>query len=388
MRILHICLACFYKRNFGYQENVLPRAHQQAGHEVMIMAPAEEMVEGTWRSIDADYINEDGIQVHIIRRKKGGNPLESRLFPALRQYEPFTAAMESFMPDVIFIHGGQSVSLKEITRFVKRHPQVRLYIDQHGDYYNTPVKKLSSRVLAEIHGHYLRQAAAVCRRFWGTTQWRCQYLREVYRLPEEKIELLVMGGDDAKIHWERQAEIRAEIRQRLHLQADDFVVLTGGKIDRTKNIHILMQAVAELDLPQLKLIVFGNYTPDMEAELLPLAQNPSICYIGWIPADDVYDYCFASDLACFPGTHSVLWEQACACGIPVLVKDWEGMHHVDVGGNCRFLKTVSTKEIKTELLRLLNSEEKYHAMKTVALNKGTTTFSYREIAKKAIEVYE
>ena len=65
----------------------------------------------------------------------------------------------------------------------------------------------------------------------------------------------------------------------------------------------------------------------------------------------------ASDLCAFPGTHSVLWEQACACGLPGVFRDWEGMHHVDVGGNAVFLKDASAEGIKRLLSDLLSHPE-------------------------------
>ena len=41
---------------------------------------------------------------------------------------------------------------------------------------------------------------------------------------------------------------------------------------------------------------------------------------------------------CFLALIQCLWEQACACGLPGLFKDWHGMHHVNVNGSAEFLK--------------------------------------------------
>ena len=97
-----------------------------------------------------------------------------------------------------------------------------------------------------------------------------------------------------------------------------------------------------------------------------------------------YNYFLAADLAVFPGTHSVLWEQACACGIPAVFRDWEGMHHVDVGGNAIFLHEDSTEEIEQVLLDLYEHSEKIDKMRKIAQTKGIIEFSYREIARKSI----
>jgi hypothetical protein len=65
MKILHICLSCFYIDNFSYQENVLPRQNKLDGHEVQILASTETY--GKDKKLQylepGEYINEDSIKV-------------------------------------------------------------------------------------------------------------------------------------------------------------------------------------------------------------------------------------------------------------------------------------------------------------------------------------
>ena len=70
MKVLHICLACFYIENFGYQENLLPISHKKLGYEVKILAPAQINKNGNLKYIENDYINNYGIEVGIIKYKK------------------------------------------------------------------------------------------------------------------------------------------------------------------------------------------------------------------------------------------------------------------------------------------------------------------------------
>ena len=114
-----------------------------------------------------------------------------------------------------------------------------------------------------------------------------------------------MGGDDRYIHFDKLSEIRNDIRRSLNLADDDFVVITGGKIDKTKNIHLLIGAIRDIDFEQVKLIVFGQPNDEMQDEIESLSEDKHIRYIGWLDSTKVYDYFMASDLAVFPGTHSV-----------------------------------------------------------------------------------
>ena len=378
MKILHLCLANYYWEDMGYQENLLTRYHTRARHKVIIVT--SEHIFKKERCGDKDYyINDFGAEVHALKNKFSGALFGLRLFSGLY------SEIEKHAPEIIFVHGGQFLSLKDVIKYKKKHPEVRIYIDQHADYYNSPVNTFKSRVLAKyIYGHYMRKAVKYTEVFWGVTPWRCTYLNDVYGIPKDKIGLLIMGGDDDIIDFENKDGIRRNIRQALELSDDDFVVVTGGKIDRAKNIHLLMQAVTELDNDKLKLIVFGRCNDEMKPQILSFAEHSSIRYIDWLPAEKVYDYFLASDLAVFPGTHSVLWEQVCACGIPGLYKDWEGMRHVNVCGNSEFLYEDSAEEIKVKLETLLNDRSKYEAM-SLAAKSCEDDFKYSEIAKKAIQ---
>lgn len=384
MNIVHMCLAVPYVEGWGYQENMIPKFHAAFGNNVYMITSEYEFnnEKKPVKRKSFKYSNKDGINVIALKRSK-----RYGYYSKFNDFERVYETLCELKPDIIFIHGGQFIALKDVIRYCKKNKNVKLYIDHHADYYNTPIKRFRKRFVQRyIYGFWMRRTAKYAVKFLGTTPWRCEYLKDICKIPKEKVELLVMGGDDDKIHFDRAAEIRHDIRAGLGIGDDDFVIVTGGKIDRAKNIHLLMQAVAELNNDNIKLIVFGQPKDDMKEIVEKYSKDKNIFCIGWIEADKAYDYFLASDLAVFPGTHSVLWEQACACGIPGLFKDWEGMRHVDLGGNAEFLYEDSVDEIKEKISEIYNDKEKYARMKKVAEEKGIKTFSYREISKRAIEL--
>ena len=144
----------------------------------------------------------------------------------------------------------------------------------------------------------------------------------------------------------------------------------------------MIEACAEIE--SVKLLIFGQVKEDIKTRFEELvSKNKNILHIGWVDADKVYNYFLASDLIAFPGSHSVLWEQACACGVPALFKDWEGMHHVCVNGNSEFLYEDSVEEMKKKIKELTENKDKYAAMKKAA-EECKTDFFYSEIAKRAL----
>lgn len=382
LRIVHICLANFYVDGMGYQENLLPKHHAKE-HEVLIVASdfSFDPSGNRTKKIEKNYLNEYGIPVKVLEKST-----RYGFYSRYKDFERVYETLHDFKPDIIFCHGGQFIALKDVINYCKKNKNVKFFIDQHADFYNTPVNTLRKRMAQWlIYGYWMRKAVPYVDKFWGVTPWRCQYLHEVYGLPENKIDLLIMGGDDDKIDFENQHKIRKKIRAKYKFADDDMLIITGGKIDKEKNIHLLINAVKEIDYEKVKLLVFGQPSDKYKDEFLQSIENiDKIKYIGWISSDESYDYFLAADLAVFPGTHSVLWEQACACGLPGLFRYWEGMQHVDVGGNALFLREDSKDEIKRVLLDFIKNPEKLANMKKVAQEKAVEIFSYRKIAKRAI----
>ena len=381
MRIVHICLANFYVDGMGYQENLITKVHAE-DHEVFILTSdyAFNSSGDAIKKVDKNYINQYGISVKVLERSK-----RYWLYSRYNDFNDVYASLSEIRPDVIFCHGGQFIALKDVIKYCKRHKETKLYIDQHADYYNTPVNTLRRRLAQKyIYGYWMRKAVPYVTKFWGVTPWRCDYLHEVYGIPKDKIDFLPMGGDDDKIHLNDREIIRKEIRKAHNIAEDDFLIVTGGKIDKAKRIDMLMEAVIKLNLDKVKLLVFGQPSAEMLSKMEILSQDLHIRNIGWIPSDKVYDYFLASDLCAFPGTHSVLWEQACACGLPGIFREWEGMRHVDVGGNAIFLTQDSAEEISRVVMEIYNNPAKLIEMRKVAREEGIPKFSYKKIAQKAI----
>jgi glycosyltransferase involved in cell wall biosynthesis len=195
-----------------------------------------------------------------------------------------------------------------------------------------------------------------------------------------------MGGDENLIDWKNRQQVRAEIREKCNIPKEAFLLVTGGKIDQAKNIHLLCEAAFSLKDKNVYLIVFGSLLDDMKNYSKSL-YHKNVRYIGWIDSRDVYPYFLASDLAVFPGTHSVLWEQALASGIPGLFKDWDGgFNHIDCGGNALLIKDISIDTLVKEIDLIVEDTAKYRAMRDAAENTARKEFSYMEIAKRSIGI--
>lgn len=388
MKVLHLCLGNYYADNFGYQENIISRYHKEEGFDVTIIASRINYNlrnRSQFLSKTGEYTNEYGIKVKRLEYRYIINKQALKFSKILRLYKNLYNSLEVEKPEIIFIHGMQFWDIKQVVKYKKINRNVIIYADNHADYINSAKTFLSRNVLHKIIWKYrIKEFLPYCSMIWGVTPNRCAFLKEVYKIPKEKIGLLPMGAESEKIDFKNQVRIRREIREKFSLNNDDFVLISGGKIDKRKNIHHLIEAVKQLDNPKIRLLLFGAPNIEMEKIIKGISNSNYIKKIGWIEPDSIYDYFLASDLAIFPGTHSVLWEQAVGTGIPCVFKKWEGMTHIDVGGNCTFIEEGDIESIKRVINTIFHNKTEYCKMKKNAIDKGIPYFSYKEIAKKAI----
>lgn len=384
MKILHICISGLFVDGLSYQENLLTQYHKNMGCEVSVITCLKKFDSQGNYTYDAepfDYVNEHG--VHVIKLDNAAPRKLGRLFRVCKgTYE----AICNEAPDVIFVHGVQFADIAQVVKYVRKHPEVRVYVDNHADFSNSARNFISKNIQHKmLWRHYAKKINPYVKKFYGVLPARVDFLAEMYGLPKDKIELLVMGADDELVEKASAPEVRTSIREKYGIGEDDFLIMFGGKIDAAKKqILLLMDAVNALDADNVKLIVFGSVTEELK-EAVESRCSDKVQYIGWVKSEDSYDYFAASDLVVFPGRHSVFWEQVAGQGIPMVVKHWEGTTHVDCGGNVKFLYKDSAEEIKEVLEPLVKRGDEYLAMKKAAEEKGKETFSYRDIAKRSIE---
>lgn len=386
MKVLHICLASFYIDNYSYQENLLPIYHKKMGYDVEIIASLFNFDKngiGYFEKKEKKYFTEDNIQV--TRLEFETIPLAKRLRLYKNTYEEIVKSS----PDIIFIHGCQFLDIRKVYKYKKNHPDVKIYVDNHADFSNSARNWFSKNILHKIIWRYCaKKIESMTEKFYGVLPARVDFLNEVYKINSSKIELLVMGADDDKVKYSLNESRRLEIREKLKVSEDQFLIVTGGKIDLAKKqVLNLMKGIQKLNNSRIKLVVYGSIVPEMKKEVMELIHNnENIAFIGWLNTDDSYDVFSASDLIVFPGRHSVYWEQAVAMGKPIMIKHWQGTTHVDIGGNCIFLYNDSIDEITEKIYQLVANPKLYQKYLDKALNPQKNQFLYSNIAKSSLQL--
>lgn len=379
MRICHLCLLGPYNEGWTYQENILTKYHSLAGHDVfLVVTPYMWEKDKVVVTPKEEYTNEFGVKVFRCGLSKGFT-----LGGRIAHYPEVEPLLEEIEPDVIFVHGVQCMDIRTVVKYAKRHRLCKIYVDNHADYSNSARTWLSKSIL---HGILWRHMAQLINpyvtKFYGVLPARVDLLTDLYKLPKDKCELLLMGGDDELVEDALKPENIREFRRKNDIKDDEFLIVTGGKIDFAKTqTLLLMEAVARIG-GKVKLLIFGSVEESLQERFNELCKASNIRYIGWISGDEAYQVFAAADLVVFPGRHSVFWEQTAALGKPMIVKYWEGTTHVDAGGNVEFLHGESSEEIEETIKRVLEGG-KYERMSQIA-GENRKKFLYSEIAKISV----
>lgn len=383
MKLTHISLCGPVTDFWSYQDNLLPKFHKQLGYEVSMIT--SKYIWDSKGSIVVDnrdvYINEHGIKTIRIN-----NTWRTNINSKLKKYEDICSVLEIENPDVLFIHGIQFLDIKEIVKYIKLHPDLVVYVDNHADFSNSATNWLSKNILHKLIWRYTANIIEpYAKKFYGVLPARVNFLNEMYNIPQNKLELLVMGIDDDQLKNLNENFSRDKFRKKYNIEPDDFLIVTGGKIDSSKKQTLnLMKAVQKVESSKIKLIVFGSVSDELKEKVEQMSDGTKVQYIGWINPNECNKYFYSADIAVFPGRHSVFWEQVVGLGVPIIVKYWKGTNHIDVGGNCKFLYENNIDEIQIKIEELYNDKEKYNRMLEIARKNGPKKFLYSNIAKESL----
>ncbi len=386
MKIVHLIMTGGYSEGWSYQDSVLVECHAKDNDVYVITTEYERQVDSMVKVNRYHYKTNAGVTVY--RLKHAADFLQSKITKVFRVYRGIYKILNEIKPDIIFSHNCQYFGTSEIAKYMKKNPSCRLYVDNHADFSNINNNWISKNILHKLIWRYCaKKLEPFVTKFYGVLPARVDFLVNMYGIDKKKVEYLPLGVEDNKAEEARKPGKIAELRKRFNIERNDFLIVTGGKIDRFKMQTLyLMQAVKSLSIPNVKLLVYGSVLPEIKEEFDNLVDNDIVQYAGWISSDETYNYIASSQLVVYPGRHSVLWEQTVGQGVPMVCKYWEGTTHVDLGGNVKFLHKDSCDEIMKLLRKIICNKKIYLQMKLIAEKNGRNYFSYEQIAKKSISL--
>lgn len=385
MKIVHICLAnSVWDESYAYQDNLLPAYHRRMGHEVTIFAPTSAKFDNNGGYIVKSpgvTILSDGVKLIRVKPLISNYKINNHIHLFRNIYDD----IELESPDLIFVHDPSIINNLCLVKYKKKYPNVKIVFDNHSDLINSD-RNILSKFRDYVFARYfiVRKMIKISDIFYGTTPARCDYLSDVFNVPKHMIKLLVMGADDEQMRLDEKENIRMQIREKYGVKKDDFLLVTGGKIDKDKNVHLLVEAISAIDDKRLRLMIFGNISPEVES-IIDGFGDDRVIKVGWIPSNRVYDFMYVADLVVFTGLHSVMWEQAVAARVPCLFSKLKGFEHIDIGGNALFFENRSVECYRNVISKVLKEQELYARLKMCASTERADDFLYSQIAKRVVD---
>jgi glycosyltransferase involved in cell wall biosynthesis len=397
MKIVMLC--DFYSPALSYQENFLTKYYTKHGHRVVVVA-------ATFESI-FDYMsdrynkkvkaNEETINGSRIIKL----PYSLNIFHKLRRFngKRVSQILTEEKPDLIFSH-NIALNLWEVVKYKKKNPACRIIMDYHTDYSNSAKNWLSLNILHKIiRKSFLYAVIKYIDKIYSIVPAGFIFLKEVYGIPYNKMELLPLGVDIDKSREILLQEKGKTVRKELQIPANAFVIFTGGKLDPVKRTDLLMEAVLRLNNPEIHLIVAGDFREqyaDYKSRLEEMVKgSEQIHFTGWIKGDEMYHYMNASDMAIFPASQSVLWQQAIGMGLPLILghvcsvkgKTWvQDTDYLNANNNVIILDKyhITAQEIAQQIKRLADNPDLLDSMKKGALKTAEEFLSYDKIVQQTI----
>lgn len=388
MKILMVC--DFFHENQEYQENLLSKYYLKLGHDVTIVASTFTAI---FDYYSANYKKTKTTQVYYYKNLKIiRQPYSINLLNKIRKLKNLKNIILEELPDMIYVHGVPLNLIDPIFYKQKINKECRLVFDTHADYSNSANNWLSLNILHKIFYKLLMKLYyKKLDKFFFITPNGGKFLNQVYGIPEKCLTFLPLGADIDYITKIKEKNINIIIRNRLGIKPDEFVIFTGGKFARNKQTELVIKSFLLLKQPFVHLIIIGDTKDELyKKEILELINSHQrIHLIGWVNGKEIYDYMLASDVAVFPASQSVLWQQAIGTGLPLIIgqlKDQDASY-LNRNDNLFIIEEYSINEesIYQRLNLLLGDEDLLKTMKANAVKTAEELLYYDKIAENSLK---
>ncbi|HII4397416.1 glycosyltransferase [Clostridium perfringens] len=380
MKILHCCISAFYIDKYNYQENILPKQNKIDGNEVQIFASTYTFKNNDNKKSDyikpTDYINEDNI---IVKRRNYKKIISRFLTNKIRKIDGFYEMIEEFSPDVILFHGTSSVEILTAAKYKMKHPNVKLYMDSHADYYTSGTNIISRKILHGIfYKYYIHKSLPYIDKVLYVSTGCGDFLREVYKVPEEKIEFYSLGGniptkDEIK-------ESRKVVCKELNIKNDNIIFLQAGKLDCNKKVVEMLETFSKIKDDRFIFLLIGSISNDIEKNLKELIGNDKrVKYLGWKNGDELNTYLNACDVYLQPGKVSATAQNAICRSSAVLLSNLKE-YKIFVKDNGWLVNDF--KEVENILKDISENKVDIVKMKGISNIIGNKYFDYKKLAAR------
>jgi glycosyltransferase involved in cell wall biosynthesis len=286
--------------------------------------------------------------------------------------------------DQLDLYHGTNFKMQTIGRYGGVVTIHDLWLDRHPEY--------SKKMLGQWPSSFkTRQTALRARKAITVSEFSARELVELYGLKREHIRVIPNGVSEDFVP-RRDDQAMAELRKRIGLKAEHYVLFIGGA-DPRKNHQVFVEA-AEMVRKKLgsRMLVlvgspvhpFGNYEETARRRSL----TEKVLCPGRLSTNDLQLLYSSTDLFVFPSLYEgfgmpVL--EAMACGAPVLTSNSTAL--AEVAGDAALLADPQdARALGEAMIRALDDEPLRAALKVKGFDR-VKQFSWEQAAAKTVALY-
>ncbi|KAB1230542.1 glycosyltransferase family 4 protein [Chryseobacterium viscerum] len=388
-----VMLQDFFGLNYTYQENLLTKYYIEQGHNVV-------MISSTYESVfDYTHDNYDKNKKGSVSEHLGAKiiriPYSVNILHKLKKHPGVYEILDREKPDLIYAHDIH-LNLKEAVKYVKKNPECRIIMDYHADFSNSAHGWISLNILHKIiRKHILYKYIKYIKAIYPVIPASADFLNQVYNVPYKDMKLLPLGCDYLKSTDIMEHTDISAIKSRFGIKENDFVLITGGKFDPLKRTEVLIKAVEQINDPNIHLIVFGKASDqhlEYEDMLKKIPEKSNIHFTGWLDGDSILELMTVCDMAIYPASQSVIWQQSIGMHLPLLIGDLGGQdpEYLNLHDNIITLKPgeITSENMIKHITHLKSNPELVKKMKLGAKKVAAEYLDYRIICNTTLEVFE
>jgi glycosyltransferase involved in cell wall biosynthesis len=383
MKIAHVLHP--YQPDLGYQENYLPAKQRKLGHDARIFTsnyvPAED---GDNVMYDTGRHEYKSVPTYRLETRLNVDSMEKVYLKGLR------SALATFDPDVIHAHGLYSITTLQCALYALLD-DVELFVDVHVDndniHIDTPGKKLlfgSHRLLGLP---FLTHAA---RLIFPVNPRAREFLIDELGVSAEQVEFLPLGVD-TEVFYPKAAT--AEFRTQLGFRSDQFVIISSGNLNETKDLDVLIRAFGQVQAkhPEARLLLVGpcsdEYQRSLEGLISAFGLEEFVQFEGRVPHERLAEYYNAADIGAWAGKLGITIIEAIGCGLPVVVCESNATSFLVANDNGLRFDRGDVSELAARLTTYLSDPDIGRRHEKNAESYATERLSWDTIAEESIRFY-
>ena len=232
-----------------------------------------------------------------------------------RHYNEIAPVIQNEKFDLLIVEGGDEQAVIDIAKGYRREQLVF-----HAHVHFIPKEKT-----VKGYGHMI-----------GVSEFVVREYEKACKIPV-KTHILKNAIDVERFSRHVSEEQKREVRKKLGLSEEDFVILYVGRIMDIKGVLELMKTVTNLKDEHIKLLIMGSANfgkwafSSYEKKVKKLSeQNKNrIIFTGYVDNSEIYKYASVADVQCVPTlveeAAGLVLMEAMAEGLPTIVTNSGGV---------------------------------------------------------------